>query len=1107
MGALPRPDLPPGPQRDLVHALHDLHHRAGWPSLRTLAREAGCSHTTVSHGVLLPQAADLGRRSSCWSRRCTATPPSSTELWLAASTPNGRPGHHRPDRRSPRRARRRTPPPRVRHRPPPGHRRGRHRQDRAGHRGGCRSRDVRGDRRLPPTVDRGAAAARGGPASPGAPRAPHLVRRGPGGVPDVRRGRSGPDPARAGERGSPAGERGMGQAAAVQRDRRTALRLAGAPATRPPRRGRALGRRHHPRRARAARQPLLPTGRDGADRRPRRGRGVRRLAHARPPSARSGETGARPADPGRDHPAARAPAWPRPGAGRRRTDPRAQPRPAALHRAARAASRRRAAAGAAGRPPATPTAWAQPRRVVGGPGARRRRPAAAGRSAGRDHRRSTPSPGCASSTPSGCSPRPTARRSGSGIRSWPTRSASTWSRARLRRCTAGWPWCWPPRRIPRPQRSRSTGPPPVTPKRSSAGASPRPERRRPATPSRQQRPSGNASSTSGRPSSTRPATPRSPTPGCTSRLIDAVKRLDLAAAVPLIEQGPGGRGGCRAGARRGDPACGPDTSAAGSASPTRPSSWTREPSPCTRTCRPVVTTSTALHALAGSLEGVGRFREAAEVGVRAVTVARRLGIPSVLKEALADHAWNQSVAGDTAGARATVEELTAIVLDPPDPYCEMEVAVCVTDMLLMTGAPADELVDVARTALTAADTWGLHQWADAILRCNVAEALVAQGDPHRAWDLVAPLHRGRPRPGTLAAARATCRARAAQAAGPTRPSDTSRPSRRGQCPGSVSPSGSAYNATAATIELWSGQPAAALDRALPVLESGEETEEPVMLASLLVLAARAAADLRDRARGEQLRDLHRRLTGDPFAPHPLLVTPAAQGATWAAELARLEGQETVDGWVAAAAAWDRLTRPYDAAYCRWRARRWRWRPTGHGGGPAAEASRPRRPRARPAARGDPTDGRELRPPWIGPSRVKVVGGSAPLTGGVGHEPTPPGAEHPCRIMVCGRDPAVRVQSDLGSAALLGGWLMWRAGAGETFPMNVRHDPLAQAVRRARGAGDARLPGRPRAKWLRSVERLVPVRLDHEAGTGEGLLTRVAAAGRGGAGWGRQEVLR
>ena len=48
MPALPRPDLPPGAHRDLVEALHDLHHRAGWPSLRTLAQAAGCSHTTVS---------------------------------------------------------------------------------------------------------------------------------------------------------------------------------------------------------------------------------------------------------------------------------------------------------------------------------------------------------------------------------------------------------------------------------------------------------------------------------------------------------------------------------------------------------------------------------------------------------------------------------------------------------------------------------------------------------------------------------------------------------------------------------------------------------------------------------------------------------------------------------------------------------------------------------------------------------------------------------------------------------------------------------------------------------------------------------------------------
>jgi tetratricopeptide (TPR) repeat protein len=46
--ALPQPSLPPGPLADLFAALHDLHHQAGWPSLRRMAAEVGCSHTTVS---------------------------------------------------------------------------------------------------------------------------------------------------------------------------------------------------------------------------------------------------------------------------------------------------------------------------------------------------------------------------------------------------------------------------------------------------------------------------------------------------------------------------------------------------------------------------------------------------------------------------------------------------------------------------------------------------------------------------------------------------------------------------------------------------------------------------------------------------------------------------------------------------------------------------------------------------------------------------------------------------------------------------------------------------------------------------------------------------
>ena len=54
MSALPRADVAPGPARSLNDALHDLHHRAGWPSLRTLARETGVSHTTVSKAFSRP---------------------------------------------------------------------------------------------------------------------------------------------------------------------------------------------------------------------------------------------------------------------------------------------------------------------------------------------------------------------------------------------------------------------------------------------------------------------------------------------------------------------------------------------------------------------------------------------------------------------------------------------------------------------------------------------------------------------------------------------------------------------------------------------------------------------------------------------------------------------------------------------------------------------------------------------------------------------------------------------------------------------------------------------------------------------------------------------
>src|SRR3712207_5261821 len=86
MGALPRPEVPPGPHRELVDALHDLHHRAGWPSLRTLATQTGISHTTVSKALsssVLPSWGTV----ELLVEAMAGDVHQARELWLAASTP------------------------------------------------------------------------------------------------------------------------------------------------------------------------------------------------------------------------------------------------------------------------------------------------------------------------------------------------------------------------------------------------------------------------------------------------------------------------------------------------------------------------------------------------------------------------------------------------------------------------------------------------------------------------------------------------------------------------------------------------------------------------------------------------------------------------------------------------------------------------------------------------------------------------------------------------------------------------------------------------------------------------------------------------------------
>jgi len=95
----------------------------------------------------------------------------------------------------------------------------------------------------------------------------------------------------------------------------------------------------------------------------------------------------------------------------------------------------------------------------------------------------------------------------------------------------------------------------------------------------------------------------------------------------------------------------------------------------------------------------------------------------------------------------------------------------------------------------------------------------------------------------------------------------------------------------------------------------------------LALAARAAADVADACNASdparrELRDqLHRLLEEaqvDPFTRAGGFHARPAHRAAWAAETARLVGRSSLELWAEAVGHWDRIGRPHDAAYCRWR---------------------------------------------------------------------------------------------------------------------------------------------------------------------------------------------
>lgn len=139
--------------------------------------------------------------------------------------------------------------------------------------------------------------------------------------------------------------------------------------------------------------------------------------------------------------------------------------------------------------------------------------------------------------------------------------------------------------------------------------------------------------------------------------------------------------------------------------------------------------------------------------------------------------------------------------------------------------------------------------------------------------------------------------------------------------------------SAAELALWQQRPdeaLAAAETGLTLVESGDEQR---FAAPLVLLAARALADLAEAARarrddgelqrmlaqGEGLLSRAHRLRPDPLDAdrHPLPESGAV-ALSVRAEIQRARGAASPEDWSAAATAWDDVGRPFPAAYGRWR---------------------------------------------------------------------------------------------------------------------------------------------------------------------------------------------
>jgi hypothetical protein len=320
------------------------------------------------------------------------------------------------------------------------------------------------------------------------------------------------------------------------------------------------------------------------------------------------------------------------------------------------------------------------------------------------------------------------------------------------------------------------------------------------------------------------------------------------------------------------------------------------------------------------LRGVGEFAAAHDVARTAVDAALELGDPVLTRRTMGRLAWHVGVHGDLTGARRLLDQAEGELPAGTDPLGDVRRSVIETDLLVIRGAHIDDVVAAGSRGLATAAEVGVDNYDVMLVRFNTAWALVLAGRVAQAAELAPTMD-----PPANVLDRWAVHLLSNVVDGLR--GDTDAAGQRIQQLRQAMP-GSWENdlellVVAERIESWLPAAMRQPDLIVTALDVLVGRAPPWLVAPGLVAAARAAADLGGSAGGAEAThaqhlDFFLR-SGLPRPGQQAEPYLGVHSAAWAAEMARLTGGASVDQWVRVAQGWDDLSRPHDAAYCRWRA--------------------------------------------------------------------------------------------------------------------------------------------------------------------------------------------